>query len=58
MVCEVPPRIFERLVMAVGDLKHAVGQEAAKALLVSLINLELVVFEPETATEDNSSCSS
>ena len=54
MTCEVPPQIRERLVAAIDDLRNAVGQEAAKAVLVSLTNVEPMVLEPETTIEDDS----
>ena len=54
MAYEVPQQIRERLVTAIDDLINAVGQEAAKAVLVSLTNIEPVVLEPETITEDDS----
>ena len=54
MVPEVPQLIQERLVAATDDLRNAVGQEAAKAFLVSLTSVEPVGFEPEAAICDNS----
>lgn len=54
MAPEVPQRIQERLVAAIDDLRNAVGQEAAKAILVSLTNVKSVEFEPEAAICDDS----
>ncbi len=53
MVVEVPQHIHERLVAVIGDLRNAVGQEAAKAFLVSLTNVESVALEPETTTDSS-----
>ena len=52
MALEVPQRIHERLVAAIEDLRNAVGQEAAKAFLVSLTNVEPVELarSPHIAT--------
>ena len=54
MAPEVPQRIQERLVAAIDDLRNAVGQEAAKAFLVSLTNVKPVEFKPEAAICDDS----
>jgi len=52
MALEVPQRIHERLIAVIDDLRNAVGQEAARAFLVSLTNVEPV--EPEAASCDDS----
>ena len=52
MALEVPQRIHERLIAIIDDLRNAVGQEVARAFLVSLINVELV--EPEVASCNDS----
>ena len=49
MALEVPQHIHERLVAAINDLRNAVGQEAAKAFLISLTNVEPVEVQPEAA---------
>ena len=54
MALEVPQRIHERLVAVIDDLRNAVGQEAARAFLVSLTNVEPVQWEPEAASCDES----
>jgi len=53
MALEVPRRIHERLIAVIDDLRNAVGQEAARAFLVSLTNVEPVEFEPEAASCDS-----
>ena len=53
MALEVPQRIRERLVAVIEDLRNVVGQEAAKAFLVSLTNVEPVEFEPEAPICDS-----
>lgn len=54
MAPEVPQRIQERLVAAINDLRNAVEQEAARAILVSLTNVKSVGFEPEAVICDDS----
>jgi len=54
MALEVPQRIHERLVAVIDDLRNAVGQEVARAFLVSLTIVEPVEFEPEVASCDDS----
>lgn len=54
MALEVPQQIHERLVAVIDDLRNAVGQEAARAFLVSLTIVEPVEFEPEAASCDDS----
>ena len=54
MALEIPRRIHERLIAAIDDLRNAVGQEAARALLVSLTNVETVESELEAVSCDDS----
>ncbi len=54
MALEVPRRIHERLIAVIDNLRNAVGQEAVRAVLVSLTNIEPVDFEPEAASRDDS----
>ncbi len=54
MALEVPQRLYKRLVAVIDDLRNTVGQEAARAFLVSLTIAEPVEFEPEAASCDDS----
>lgn len=53
MALEVPQHIHQRLVAVIDDLRNAVGQEAAKAFLTPLTNLEPVEFHPRAETCDD-----
>ncbi|KAK3170217.1 hypothetical protein OEA41_009603 [Lepraria neglecta] len=48
MALQVPQNIYQRLVAVIDDLRNAVRQEAAKAFLASLTNVEPVEFHPQT----------
>ena len=54
MALEVPQHIYQRLVAVIDDLRNAVGQEAAKAFLASLIDFEPVELYPQTEECDDS----
>ena len=54
MTLEVLQHIRQRLATVIDDLKSAIGQEAAKAYLTSVITAESLVLEPEVELCDNS----
>ncbi len=54
MVLEVPRHIHQRLVAVINDLRNAVGQKAAIAVLASLTNIEPVECVPGAAVCDYS----
>ncbi len=54
MVSEVPDYIRQRLAAVVDDLRSAVGQEAAKAYLTRIFDIESVEFEPGAELCDDS----
>lgn len=54
MVSEVPDYIRQRLAAVVDELRSAVGQEAAKAYLTRIFDIESVEFEPGAELCDDS----
>jgi len=54
MTVEVPRHIHTRLVVVINDLRNAVGQRAAVAVLASFTNVEPVEYVPDAAVCDHS----
>jgi len=54
MLLKVSEHLQQRLAEVINDLRDAVEQEAAKAYLTSIFNIESVKFEPEAELCDNS----
>ena len=54
MTLEVSQRIRQRLAAIIDDLKSAIGQEATKAYLTSIIIVESLILEPEVELYDDS----
>ncbi len=53
MALKVPRRIYKRLITVINNLRNAVRQEAVRAFLVSLTNIEPVEFKPEAVSCDS-----
>ena len=53
MTVEVPRHIHTRLVVAINDLRNAVGQKAAVAVLASFTNVEPVECVPDASVCDS-----